>query len=177
MDLECVLKRTSENKQSLTFVPTQRATKRHERLQKYVNPLNSALNKRQRSVTCSIKIYNPKSDESLVPLYTKTVGSVHCCIGPVRPISHKTSYSKNTKQGSDDRGGERKIWHSCPKSNPGDLCDNFSNCTITPVKIFPAGSFVTPTNLLSLVKTLEGARAWRKRAAISILADPGGRAV
>jgi hypothetical protein len=43
MDLECVLKRTSENKQSLTFVPRQRATKRHERLQTYVNPLNSAL--------------------------------------------------------------------------------------------------------------------------------------
>lgn len=99
------------------------------------------------------------------------------CTGTARPVSHTTSYSKNWKQGSDDHGGERKIWQSCPESNPGGLCDNFSNRTITPVKIFPAGSFVIPTNLLSLVKTLEGARAWRKRVARSLLADPGGRAV
>lgn len=45
----------------------------------YVNPLYSTLDKGQWSVTCSIKIYNPESEETLVPLHMKTVGSFHRC--------------------------------------------------------------------------------------------------
>jgi len=75
----------------------------------YVNPLYSTLDKGQWSVTCSIKIYNPESEETLVPLHMKTVGSFHRCKGTAWPISHTASYSKNRKQGSDEHGSERKI--------------------------------------------------------------------